>query len=71
MTRSPFLQTTAVDTEAEHVATHEAIALRAREIWREQGCPHNRDLEIWLEAEAELRAIEQHCFRHPHLRRCD
>jgi Protein of unknown function (DUF2934) len=71
MTRSPFLQTTAVDTEAEHVATHEAIALRALEIWRELGCPQNHDLDIWLEAEAELRAIDQHCFRHPHVQRGD
>lgn len=64
-TRSPFHQLTSVDTECEHVATQEAIALRARELWLAQGCPKNRDLDIWLEAEAELRAIEEHRYRHP------
>lgn len=57
----------AVDTANEHIATHEAIAARARELWLEQGCPENCDQAIWLEAEAELLAIEQKRYRHPHL----
>lgn len=47
--------------------THEAIAGRARELWLEQGCPANCDEAIWLEAEAELRAIHEKRYRHPHL----
>lgn len=45
--------------------THERIAARAREIWRELDCPHDQDVEIWLEAEAELHAIYGHEYRHP------
>ena len=30
------------------------IAERAYFIWRQRGCPEGRELEIWLEAEAEL-----------------
>lgn len=47
--------------------THEAIAERAREIWIIQGCPQNCDDAIWLEAEAELEAIQQKRYRHPNL----
>lgn len=47
--------------------THETIAERARELWREQGCPAGCDEAIWLEAEAELQAIHDKRFRHPHL----
>jgi len=50
----------------EYPVTHEAIANRAREIWEEQGCPKNCDKAIWLEAEAELLAIQQRRYRHPH-----
>ena len=67
MTRSPFVLALAEDSAAEPVVTHEAIASRARELWLEQGCPENCDEAIWLEAEAELRAIQQHRYRHPHL----
>ena len=51
----------------ENVPTHEAIAERARELWHVQGCPTGCDEAIWLEAEAELRAIHEKRFRHPHL----
>ncbi len=51
----------------EILVTHEAIAERAREIWVAQGCPQNCDDAIWLEAEAELVAIQQKRYRHPHL----
>jgi hypothetical protein len=51
----------------EHSVTPQAIAERARELWLAQGCPENCDEAIWLEAEAELIAIQQKRFRHPHL----
>lgn len=50
---------------AEHTVTHEAITARAREIWEEEGCPENCDEAIWLEAEAELLAIQKRVYRHP------
>jgi hypothetical protein len=31
------------------------IRMRAREIWEQHGRPTGRDLEFWLQAEAELR----------------
>jgi hypothetical protein len=34
----------------------EKIAMRAYEKWLKQGQPHGRDVQNWLEAEAELRA---------------
>lgn len=34
--------------------THEEISQRAYEIFVERGCPEGRDLEHWLEAEAQL-----------------
>lgn len=51
----------------ENLLSHEAIAERARELWREQGCPAGCDEAIWLEAEAELQAIHDRRYRHPHL----
>jgi len=33
-----------------------AIAQRAYEIWKENGCPNGRDQEHWFRAERELRA---------------
>jgi hypothetical protein len=30
------------------------IQERARELWREDGCPEGRDMEYWLKAEEEL-----------------
>jgi hypothetical protein len=44
----------------------ELIERRAAELWRELGCPKNRDLAIWLEAEAEIGATRAGAFRHPH-----
>lgn len=66
MTRSPFQSATPFSVDVGQVVTHEAIAARAREIWFEQGCPKNCDEAIWLEAEAELLAMQQGRFRHPH-----
>ena len=31
------------------------IAVRAREIWEQNGRPSGRDLEFWLQAESEIR----------------
>jgi hypothetical protein len=36
-----------------------AIAVRAYEIWETQGRPDGRDREHWLQAAAELAAIEE------------
>ena len=36
--------------------THDEISQRAYEIFVERGCPEGRDMEHWLEAEAQLRA---------------
>jgi hypothetical protein len=36
----------------------EKIRARAREIWEQQGRPAGRDVEFWLQAEAELRDRE-------------
>lgn len=35
--------------------TNTQIADRAMAIWRARGCPVGRDVEIWLEAEAQLK----------------
>lgn len=35
----------------------EATRRAARRIWRQRGCPRGRDLEFWLEAEAEVAAV--------------
>lgn len=67
MTRSPFQSSTPFSVDVGQVVTHEAIAARARELWAEQGCPENCDETIWLEAEAELLAMQQGRLRHPHL----
>ncbi|HLP75900.1 MAG TPA: DUF2934 domain-containing protein [Candidatus Paceibacterota bacterium] len=34
--------------------SHEEISARAYQIFVERGCPEGRDLEHWLEAEAQL-----------------
>jgi hypothetical protein len=34
--------------------SHDEIAARAEELWRERGCPHGQSTEIWLEAEQQL-----------------
>jgi hypothetical protein len=35
--------------------THDVIAMRAYELFLDEGAPHGRDLEHWLRAEHELR----------------
>ena len=35
--------------------THEQIAKRAQEIWKQRGRPHGQDKEHWFEAEEQLR----------------
>ena len=32
----------------------EEVKARARELWEHNGCPAGRDLEFWLQAEAEI-----------------
>ena len=39
--------------------TKQAISARAREIWEQNGCPADRDLEFWLQAESELSEDER------------
>jgi hypothetical protein len=34
--------------------TKQAISARAQEIWEQNGCPADRDLEFWLQAESEI-----------------
>jgi hypothetical protein len=31
------------------------VALRAYELWQQDGCPHGKDQEHWFQAERELR----------------
>lgn len=62
-TLSPFA--TPADAQARE-PSRERIAARACELWHEAGCPSGHDLEFWLEAEAELRAICHREFRYPH-----
>ena len=54
-------------TPREPVVIHEMISKRAEELWLDLGCPLGRDLEIWIEAEAEIQAMLHKTFRHPHL----
>ena len=35
------------------------IRTRAREIWEQAGRPEGRDVELWVQAEAEIRARDQ------------
>ena len=39
--------------------TKQAISVRAREIWEQNGCPVDRDLEFWLQAESEINERDQ------------
>ena len=39
--------------------TKQAISARAREIWEQNGCPVDRDLEFWLQAEFEINERDQ------------
>jgi hypothetical protein len=34
--------------------SQEEITARARQLWQDRGCPVDRDLEIWVEAERQL-----------------
>ena len=34
--------------------SHEEISVEAEVLWRQEGCPKDRDKEIWLEAERRL-----------------
>ncbi|HKS81698.1 MAG TPA: DUF2934 domain-containing protein [Candidatus Acidoferrales bacterium] len=44
------------DTAAPHLQpTHEAIALRAHQIFLDRGCEHGHDVDDWLQAEREVR----------------
>lgn len=44
--------------------TQDAIALRAYSLWEHRGHPQNQELEIWLQAEAQLRQSQnQHGVR--------
>lgn len=36
--------------------THDEIARHAQHLWQDRGCPTDRDLETWLEAERQLHA---------------
>ena len=38
--------------EAKHIK--QEIRARARQIWEQNGCPADRDVEFWLQAESEI-----------------
>jgi len=38
--------------------TKQEIGERAKELWEQNSCPAGRDLEFWLQAEAEITARE-------------
>ena len=38
--------------------TKHEIKARAHELWEQNGCPADRDLEFWLQAESEIKARE-------------
>jgi len=40
-------------SSAADAARHQKIAARAYALWERDGCPHGRDLEHWMQAEAE------------------
>src|SRR6185295_8410794 len=40
---------------------NQEIRARARELWEQNGRPSDRDLEFWLQAEAEIDARKQEC----------
>lgn len=52
---SPSASLPAVGAEADS-QSHEAIARRAFELWRQQGEPEGRHVENWFEAERQTRA---------------
>jgi len=38
--------------------TSESIASRAYSLWEQQGRPHGKDLELWLQAEKQLKSSQ-------------
>ena len=45
--------------EKERALDQNEIAILAHNIWYNEGCQNGRDLEYWLRAEQQLRAISQ------------
>ncbi len=45
--------------EAAPVPTHEEVRAGAEVLWRQQGCPEGRNVEIWLEAERQLNRVAE------------
>jgi len=41
--------------------SHEGIAVEAERLWRQEGCPKDRDEAIWLEAERQLAQEARTC----------
>ncbi|MFC4346842.1 DUF2934 domain-containing protein [Kordiimonas lipolytica] len=39
------------------IPPYEQIAKRSYLIWEEEGCPHGYDIDHWLQAESELKAL--------------
>jgi hypothetical protein len=48
-----------MNPERNNGPVHDEISARAYQIFLERGCPEGRDLEHWLEAEAQLNAAVQ------------
>jgi hypothetical protein len=44
--------------------TERRVRRRAKELWRQAGCPAGRDLEFWLKAEQEFREAEDIANKH-------
>lgn len=43
-----------VEARTETEALHCRIAERAYALWEQEGCPHGRDVDHWLQAETEV-----------------
>ncbi len=41
-------------TESSTLPSQDEIALRAHQLWCQQGCPHGQDVDNWVEAERQL-----------------
>jgi hypothetical protein len=50
----PGTSRTELPANARLAPSHDEIAIRAQELWREMGCPQGHDKEIWLAAERRL-----------------
>lgn len=55
LSRSPF----SGSSTAIVPPTREQIQALAHAIWTDRGCPHDCDVEIWLEAERQLRGTAE------------